>query len=290
MRHERHDQMRRPRRSRPRPVATVALLSSSLLPAGCVRSGDGGSGIEDAAWTAAGAEDVEFDREAQDDRLVVVVETSLPIDDARDPQAYATRVAQIVWRTHPEAFTELAVTTRHDDTTVTDARVFTADELTAEYGDRPTGLDDGVARRPPEPADDESTEWEELADRSPDEALDQWFEPLLARTAADEFDVADAGFERTEPDECLTGLNGDQPTGRSRRSTSTVVAVDGPATAVLADLGDQWLDEGLAVQLATFDAGGDQIGVRFDGVGSVAATARGDQLVLSATTDCLRPD
>lgn len=271
-----------------RSAAALGLVLGLL--ASCDRGGGGGgTGIEDAAWVSAGIEDIEVDPTG-DGGLAVTVETGLPIDDANDPQAYARRVAQIVWRTHPADFDALVVTTRHDGDVVTDGKVFPRDELAATLGPRPTGLDDGVARTPPEPGDgDLGIDWRPLADGTTDEALRVLFEPLLAATATERFEVVEPAFERTDERECFEGVNGDRPTGTFRVSTSTTVTLDGPATAVLAEIGDAWLADGLAVDLATFDAGLDQIGVVFDDVGSMSAIAAGRELRLTASTACLDP-
>lgn len=278
-----------------RPVgAARRSLAGGLVAATALAAcaGDGGRTIEDAAWVAAGVDDPEFTISNGGATVVldVVADTSLPIDDQEDSD-FATRAAGITWRTHPDRFDELIVIAAHDGSAVETPLRLTSDELTARWGPRPNGLDDGEGRTAPEAADDgELDDVLAGADRltTYDATQRELLQPVLRWTAEEHFGVGDVEFDTGEADECLTGVLGDQPTGEFQlRAVASVPAPD--ALDRFPSLLETWPAAGLDVVTGQFDDGRNVLEADLGDGNRISVTVDGPTLVLRASTGCLDP-
>ena len=278
----------------PSPVAFVAMWMGAFalllaLPAlaGCGAASSGNdTPIDKAAWTAAGVDHPEFQL-GDDGVLHAEVDTSLPIDDTDDRGAgFAERAAQIVWRTYPGRFDVLELTVGHDGVALVTEEYPRAD-LERRLGPRPAALDDGVERT--DAAADADGEFADLEAAGTVAAVQtELLEPVIRRTLDELFNAPDATIEFGEPEECLGGLTGNEPTGEFRAGGgSGVMPVDGSPLATLPALADYWRGLGLDVDTSNFDTGLDMINVVFDGRGSILAKASDGGVSLSGFTDCL---
>lgn len=277
------------RRARDR---VIAVAAGAALSSACTGSDGDPRSIEDAAWIGAGVDDPVFSTEDSGPGvdLDVRVDTRLPIDDANEPMNFARRAAQIVWRTRAQAFDELTVTIAHDGAVVGDPVTYSASALETAYGPRPAGLDNGVDRADVEPdPDGELRAITEEADATNLATVRSTVTvPVLTTTLVEHFDSA-AVITADEPEECMGGVNGNEPTGRFRVTDTAVAVESNKAKALLEDLVEYWHARGLDVNTAPFDHGQDTVQVRFDGLGTVVALAGDDALLLQGLTDCHEP-
>lgn len=266
-------------------MMSLAFLFGS---GGC--GGDGDDDIEGAAWTAAGVDDPDMELSVSNGltTLTASIDTSLPIGPEQ-AEGFVNRSTQIIWRTHPQRFDVLVVTVAHDGEEVLRADPVAADTLEARFGPRPAGLDKGDSRSAPDIVEPFGDDWKALRGESGPTAISTFFELLMAKTAGEHFGLDDATFKRSERQECFTGLNGDQPTGRFRFASSLAGPASDEPLSLLPALADYWTGLGLEVNTANFDGGHDSIQVTFDGVGTLSATASRGRVMLEARTACLEP-
>lgn len=274
-----------------RTVVVVTLL------AGCIAIGrdDEGNGasdpsIEELAWSGAGVDAPTF--EVVGSELRIGVDTSLPIhEDEENGLGFADRAAQIAWRTHPGRFASMQVTVLHDGDPVMTVD-FERDELEALFGPRPDGLDEGVARASAAPAiDGELADVTEGVEPVVGDVRDEVLTPIVERTFAEFLGIDGVEVFGTEPEECLGGINGDQPTGEFRADTGARVTVDGYARALLPGIAEYWRELGLEVSTDVLDGGLHSVSASLDGLGTVLASAseRSDTLRVHGLTRCLAP-
>lgn len=274
--------------SAPRRLAAAAMLATVLAMTGCDGGGSSAGDAESAAWTAAGVDEPDLELSTGDQpTLTARIETDLPIDDADDPTGFTDRAAQIIWRTHAGHFEILDLTTVHDGATVDQVTLQRA-ELEDRFGPRPAGLDGDAAPGTTPSISTFPDDWTALREATAPQVNTELLHPLLVDTARDVFDT-DTPVTSAEPEECMTGVNGDRPTGTFQiRSSGATIEAEHPR-ALIPRIADYWQQRGLDVVQSGFDAGASSISVRFDGVGTLFASAGAGSISLTSSTDCLAP-